>query len=692
MPVPLYTCGLAKVGYDEPFHELDVELRQKGAHEVHVSGGEASEVLLRLTGGACSDTSPYGQLTDHDSNAIHKNIIVGLPRALMIFQGQHELLCVLENILKNLTEGFAPSGSVQWSSFATKDLHSAGHEISWNSYIHQPFTAPVAYSAEHLYQKSTERLEMVKDELMLLQTDPAYAQEVIKMRRVALSNAAPGSRHAKQYEDVGGFLVTELLTRFEMWHTISSRCSELKKAMMHSNEVYTPGTTTPPEVAMHIYALEASIEHWRERSSEDFEELRHFTNLGPRQVPPSHSGDHMNTSDVNEVLDPDNPIDRLKWQIAGIRQSAGRKGRHPAGHASLFVAIEREEATDRIMDQLTREYINDAMIMDEIYTHIAWIQQILDPTIEFPWVKSGESCCILGDPKCRHSWLQFASGWQQRIGALAQSLMDAPWPKGRKDLAWLAKATLTRSRLGKLWQGIFAEYGKAQEAGRSSPCGTYFMTSMTEFANDPAHLAQLEAEREACELESDRQSLVAEENARALTGYIPQIQWGSDGAGHEKKLKSEKKAKLKAKPVQTAGELARAMGTIHLEYSPDDSARLNSDGPLTPHAPISIRMKRENLVVFQKMYRADTESNQGGTIRWQAFVQAMKDAGFTAEEAAGSAVSFRSSSLGGSICFHRPHPDPVLHPIMLYAMARRLTKWFGFTTDTFVLRETEADT
>ncbi|PIA89301.1 hypothetical protein CB0940_07743 [Cercospora beticola] len=132
MPVPLYTCGLAKVGYDEPFHELDVELRQKGAHEVHVSGGEASEVLLRLTGGACSDTSPYGQLTDHDSNAIHKNIIVGLPRALMIFQGQHELLCVLENILKNLTEGFAPSGSVQWSSFATKDLHSAGHEISWN--------------------------------------------------------------------------------------------------------------------------------------------------------------------------------------------------------------------------------------------------------------------------------------------------------------------------------------------------------------------------------------------------------------------------------------------------------------------------------------------------------------------------------------------------------------------------------
>ncbi|PPJ61251.1 hypothetical protein CBER1_06713 [Cercospora berteroae] len=618
--------------------------------------------------------------------------MLGLPRALMVFQGQHELLSVLENVLDDLTGGVAPSGSAQWSSLVTKGLHSAGRDISWNSYIHQPFTDPVAYSAENLYQRSTERLDMVKDELMLLQTDPAYTQEIIRMRRIALSNAAPGSRHKQQYEAVGGFLVKELLTRFEMWHTISSRCCELKKAMMCSNALHTPGGPSTPEVSMHIIALEASIEHWREQSSEDFEELRHFTNLGPRQVSPSHTDDHKDTDDMKEVLDPDNPLDRLKWQITGIRDSVGLKGRNLAGYASLFASIEREEAADKVMDQLTREYINDAMIMDEIYTHVTWIQQILDRKIELPWVKSGESCCILGDPKCRHSWLQYASGWQQRIGALAQSLMDAPWPKGRKDLSWLANATLTRSRLGKLWQGIFAEYGYAQEAGRSSPCGTYFMTSMTEFANDPKHLAQLEEDRVLCELESRSQSLIAEKNAEALIGYVAQSQWGSDGASNEKKPKSEEKTKLKAKPVQSSSSLAQGLGAMRLEDSHGDSTKLNSDDPGTTRSPISIPVQKENLVVFQKMCRAGTESTQGGTIRWQAFVQAMKDAGFNAEEAAGSAVSFRSSSLGGSICFHRPHPDPVLHPIMLYAMARRLTKWFGFTTETFVLRETEAAT
>ena len=100
----------------------------------------------------------------------------------------------------------------------------------------------------------------------------------------------------------------------------------------------------------------------------------------------------------------------------------------------------------------------------------------------------------------------------------------------------------------------------------------------------------------------------------------------------------------------------------------------------------SLRLKNESLAIFQRMYRADPENIAGSTIRWQLFVQAMKDAGFRAEEAAGSAVSFRDTS-GKSICFHRPHPDPVLTPIMLYATARRLTKWFGFSTESFVLRE-----
>ncbi|KAF2211743.1 hypothetical protein CERZMDRAFT_98176 [Cercospora zeae-maydis SCOH1-5] len=103
-------------------------------------------------------------------------------------------------------------------------------------------------------------------------------------------------------------------------------------------------------------------------------------------------------------------------------------------------------------------------------------------------------------------------------------------------------------------------------------------------------------------------------------------------------------------------------------------------------------LSRTKAWSFFKRCTAPTRNPRKTVVfRGQAFVQAMKNAGFTAEESAGSSVSFRSSH-GGSICFHRPHPDPVLHPIMLYAMAKRLTKWFGFTLETFVLKETEVAT
>ncbi|KXS98022.1 hypothetical protein AC578_8795 [Pseudocercospora eumusae] len=43
--------------------------------------------------------------------------------------------------------------------------------------------------------------------------------------------------------------------------------------------------------------------------------------------------------------------------------------------------------------------------------------------------------------------------------------------------------------------------------------------------------------------------------------------------------------------------------------------------------------------------------------------------------------------LGGSVVFHKPHPDPELDPIILHAMGKRLHKWFGRDRDSFVERE-----
>ena len=43
-----------------------------------------------------------------------------------------------------------------------------------------------------------------------------------------------------------------------------------------------------------------------------------------------------------------------------------------------------------------------------------------------------------------------------------------------------------------------------------------------------------------------------------------------------------------------------------------------------------------------------------------------------------------SSATGGSILFHRPHPDPELSDLMLRMMGKRKNKWCGWTRGSFV--------
>lgn len=74
-------------------------------------------------------------------------------------------------------------------------------------------------------------------------------------------------------------------------------------------------------------------------------------------------------------------------------------------------------------------------------------------------------------------------------------------------------------------------------------------------------------------------------------------------------------------------------------------------------------------------------------IKWNGFVSAIFDAGFSATSNGGSAVNFKDEEASrGAIVFHRPHPDSRISPDMLRGMGKRLTKWFGWNEDMFVVR------
>ena len=108
--------------------------------------------------------------------------------------------------------------------------------------------------------------------------------------------------------------------------------------------------------------------------------------------------------------------------------------------------------------------------------------------------------------------------------------------------------------------------------------------------------------------------------------------------------------------------------------------------PITP-APIiaveqllCIPVKHENIALLRAMFH----SNNGNTrsFSWKHFLQAMVDAGFSVTQSSGSAVGFRNEK--GYIVFHRPHPEPVIEPVVLFTMGKRMRRRFGWTAECFI--------
>lgn len=130
------------------------------------------------------------------------------------------------------------------------------------------------------------------------------------------------------------------------------------------------------------------------------------------------------------------------------------------------------------------------------------------------------------------------------------------------------------------------------------------------------------------------------------------------------------KTKQKSRGVQHSDEL-------ELPNEPDTLAAREANVHTIPVGNLA-------KTIFDRMFKPTPE---GVETRWSELVTAMTDAGFSATPGGGSAVSFRNVITQESISFHRPHPVPMLSPICLRKMGKRLTKWFGYDVETFVEKE-----
>lgn len=617
----------------------------------------------------------YGLLRDFDSALCHESAMIGFPRALMTIQAQHELMYTLKGIVGEIIHGSAGTGAANWSLLLAAGLHPTNQDVGWNTYTCGAFTRPEKFAPFDLARQADDRLSMIKDELLLMQTDPRYVQELLKSKRVVISNVSSDSQLEVELDHAGSLFLIEYLNRYIIWQTISLRSHELAETFEHYGARCEAGLHMPAEVSGQMEALKVLLNDSFRAASANFESIIHSTRALRSHFYAHQFEGHLYVNEKTQTLDQRKPADRLRWRIKTLREEAAQASNaHQGGYSIMFGKALREEESAQIMDRPTREYLSDMMIIDEIRTLLSSSQRGRCPRkdmsrVELEYKTSHGECCVHDDPNCRPPKLKFDNNWQQRVSVLIHNFVDASWPTGRKDMVWLSKADEARDALARLWKGIGEEYEAAEEAGgEPSACGKHLAASITAFDRDATHQANLRAERLLCRDRSLRIKAAAEDAARKLQEHVSQSEWGltpTDPLSHKPS---------KVKSTSAAPNLG-----CHLE---DLSIGATAE-PVVEHV---IAVAKESLAVFHKMYRANSDCLTGGSLRWQAFVRAMKDAGFSAEKASGSAASFKDGS-GRSISFHRPHPNPVLDQIMLYGMAKRLTKWFGFDAERFVLRQ-----
>ncbi|KAE9964437.1 hypothetical protein BLS_008369 [Venturia inaequalis] len=108
----------------------------------------------------------------------------------------------------------------------------------------------------------------------------------------------------------------------------------------------------------------------------------------------------------------------------------------------------------------------------------------------------------------------------------------------------------------------------------------------------------------------------------------------------------------------------------------------------TTEATTVIKLKARDLKVFQTLFHQPSqEAVTLGQVKWLDFVHAMASSGFEYQSVGGSAWQFVSSSGLRAINFHEPHPDHKLRFTVARCMGRRLSRAYGWSSETFILYE-----
>jgi hypothetical protein len=610
----------------------------------------------------------YGELAPWEPKAAHRSDIIGFPRARLIIEAQACLLGFLRRVVDQILTSASPEqpvSSSKWVEMTKMGFKKGGDLAFWSQYTYQPFSAPPVFNIDTLLSQAKARLDAKGDHLWLLETEPTYMRRHIQL--ILQGEIIKSSERRVTYPMILGELHYDV-EAYWFWQWVYDEFQNARICSLRYRDHIHAGEALPQKYDKALGALElllVNAMHSRSLHLEaiipqrpGFRHLWEFKNIDPtgqiRVV-------RKSTTDITDLF----YEDPLEWCLIQLQGAPDAQTRFD--HAMLFNFLDEHlsscSAKDRArLDPIIFEKLSDYAAIHELLVSVR-LHRPQNTNRDLDDVFENDDRKVW---RHRNKHPKLTVPDYLVLAELLEEFAEIPLPKGRKDRGWLQRFDSIHRALQKFWEGMRQRYQASLERDGRSFDEIQSDLDILSLCTSSIYLEGIQAERE-----SIMASITNIEES--IENTSPQIHYSPNES--QKAVRQQNVvAKVKVK--------TRGTDPIALTGLPEAKQEL----PPKEVNPI-VLVKARTFEILNAMFPAANEET-AKSMDWNAFVQAMGDVGFLAWNGGGSAVIFEKSSdsgQGGRIIFHKPHPVEKIDPIMFRSMGKRMTKWFGWHRDLFVL-------
>ncbi|TVY82655.1 hypothetical protein LSUE1_G004513 [Lachnellula suecica] len=637
----------------------------------------------------------YGSLVPWVHDEVHRGDSIGFPRGLLILMAQSHILGLLRGVVEDLMKIPENEGP---TTLITPDFVYKSSLGESTMYIDEAFSNCPAFDLAKLANISNDRLNSAKDHLFDLQTDPAYMRRYVQLIRTSgysASTLSEGVTLALTSRDLD---FEEWTVRHWAW--IRLEISELKILYDKFSDQINRGQNLPPEYGNKLASFEALVLHLLALQSRNISHAYPFRPGFQRNHAVSSVKTSLEDGRVKETIShrfkdySDDPRERripgselfvkdpLDWSINMLATgpNALRSGvldkfrwlEFLDQHLSNASKEERERIDETLLRKISDlAALNELLELTRSHRPRAFIRDMAG----FRDAEQGLAWRFIG-PRIRSAEIDDASKVMARVrtleeiplsigaGQALKTFMDSEPPIDLSDHdRWINE----RQTLRMYWDRFRKKHQKRLKRAGISHIDIEVDLKLSVDSDIDSFMEKFKAEKEKF-LASTKAIPPPEKDD---VPHLPQTEWGI--TPEVENPVGELKVKTK-----TRGEAS----SINEELANPNTANPGDGQQLAEKVPV----KRSAFNVFSSLF----EKGGSESVPWQDFVNAMAKVGFMSRSSGGSAVTFEPIPGSkwyeqGTIVVHRPHPVSSLDPVMLRSIGKRMTKWFGWSSETFEL-------